>query len=63
MDVGLGGEVLVTALHRLYTTVWDTGCMPAQWEDALVTYIYKGKGKKAEVSNYPFQPGNSSAIV
>lgn len=26
--------------------------MPTQWEEALVTYIYKGKGKKAEVSSY-----------
>ena len=56
-----GGEALVTALHKLYSEVWDTGCMPAQWEEALITYIYKGKGKKTEVSNY--RPISLSSVV
>ena len=47
-----GGDAVVGALHALYTAVWDTGVIPTQWMDANITYIWKKKGSKQEVSNY-----------
>ena len=47
-----GGDAVVGALHALYTVVWDTGVIPTQWMDAHITYIWKKKGSKQEVSNY-----------
>ena len=47
-----GGDAVVKALLALYTAVWESGVIPPQWAEAHVTYLYKGAGKKSEISNY-----------
>lgn len=40
------------ALHRLFSLVWKTGKVPAEWRDGIIVSLYKGKGSKAECSSY-----------
>ena len=46
------GEGLVSVLRSLYGAVWRTQALPEQWLHSNVTYLYKGKGSKREMSNY-----------
>jgi len=41
-----------TALHAIFTNVWRTGHIPADWKDGILTALYKGKGPKAECGSY-----------
>jgi len=47
-----GGPTVVQALHALYVKVWREQQLPEQWSTARISYIYKGKGPKMEVSGY-----------
>jgi len=36
-------EPISVALHTLFTKVWITGKVPADWRDAIIVSPYKGK--------------------
>jgi len=40
------------ALHELFTAVWATGKVPAEWKDGIIVSLYKGKGCRSSCSNY-----------
>ena len=40
------------ALHFLFTRVWRTGHIPADWKDGILVTLYKGKGPVADCSSY-----------
>jgi len=40
------------ALHFLFTHVWRTGHIPADWKDGILVTFYKGKGPVADCSSY-----------
>jgi len=40
------------ALHSLFTQVWWSGCIRADWRDGILIALYKGKGTKSECGNY-----------
>jgi len=42
---------LVTFLHLLFETSYETGSIPQDWKNANTVPIYK-KGSKAKVKNY-----------
>jgi len=39
-------------LVRLFTSVWRTGRVPAEWRDGIIVSIYKGKGARAECGSH-----------
>jgi Reverse transcriptase (RNA-dependent DNA polymerase) len=43
---------IANALHALFCKVWETGRVPVSWRDGIIVPLYKGKGPKAECSNY-----------
>ena len=44
-------RTILRELHRLTTLTWREGKVPQQWEDAVITVLYK-KGDKTECGNY-----------
>ena len=44
-------QTILLELHRLSTLIWREGSIPQQWNDAVVTKLYK-KGDKTECGNY-----------
>jgi len=40
------------ALHSIFLSVWRTGHVPSDWKDGIIVTLYKGKGPKADCSNY-----------
>jgi len=38
------------ALHFLFTRIWRTGHIPADWKDGILVTLYKGKGPVADWS-------------
>jgi len=43
---------IARALHFLFSRVWRTGQIPADWKDGILITLYKGKGPKSECSSY-----------
>jgi len=50
---GIPGELLKcaigpvsVALRQLFTKVWRSGIVPADWRDGTIITLYKGKGSK-----------------
>ena len=40
------------ALHSLFTQVWRSGIVPADWQEGIIITLYKGKGPRTVCSNY-----------
>ena len=56
------GEILQREMFELFNKCWREEAMPEEWFQTLVSYIYKGKGNKNELTSY--RPiGLSSALV
>ena len=56
------GEVTQREILELFNKCWEEEGMPGEWFHTLVSYIYKDKGNKNELTSY--RPiGLSSAIV
>jgi len=56
-DISLGllkcaKEPISIALHTLFTKVWITGKVPADWTDAIIVSLYKGKRSKSNCARY-----------
>ena len=56
-----GGQPAIDILHALYGAVWASDVVPSQWTHAHITYLYKGKGSKREISNY--RPISLTSII
>src|ERR1051325_9033812 len=39
-------EPIASGLQSLFTKVWNSGKVPADWRDGVVVPLYKGKGSK-----------------
>ena len=37
-------EPVSISLHTLFTRVWKTGLVPAEWHEGIIVSLYKGKG-------------------
>jgi hypothetical protein len=46
-----GGEILLSAIHRLITSVWDKEELLDQWKESITVPIHK-KGDKTDCNNY-----------
>jgi hypothetical protein len=46
-----GGEMLMSAIHKLINSVWNKEELPDQWKESIVVPIYK-KGDKTGCNNY-----------
>ena len=47
-----GGEVMLEKLQDLFTGVWDSEAVPADWHKGIILPLYKGKGSRSECGNY-----------
>ena len=46
-----GGDPILTMLHKIFNTVYDTEKTPKEWAQMMVTTIHK-KGEKQTLANY-----------
>jgi hypothetical protein len=46
-----GGEILVSAIHKLINSIWNKEELPDQWKEFIIVPIYK-KGDKTGCNNY-----------
>jgi hypothetical protein len=46
-----GGEILLSAIHKLINSVWNKEELPDQWKESIIVPIYK-KGDKTDCNNY-----------
>jgi hypothetical protein len=42
-----GGEILLSAIHKLINSVWNKEELPDQWKESIIIQVYK-KGNKTE---------------
>ena len=47
-----GGENILRKLHNLILDVWTRETVPADWRDAVMVVLYKGKGSRDDCGNY-----------
>jgi len=40
------------ALHQLFLLIWKSGKVPADWKEAVIISLYKGKGSRTICSSY-----------
>ena len=43
--------MVVDTLTDLFHVVWHTGAIPEAWQEAEISYLYKGSGRPTEVAN------------
>jgi hypothetical protein len=43
-----GGEILLSAIHKLINSVWDKEELPDQWKESIIVPIHK-KGDKTVI--------------
>jgi len=43
-------EPVSISLHTLFTRVWKTGLVPAEWHEGIIVSLYKGKGHISTVA-------------
>jgi hypothetical protein len=48
-----GGEILLSAIHKLINSVWNKEELPYQWKESITVPVHK-KGDKTECNNYRF---------
>jgi hypothetical protein len=46
-----GGEMLLSAIHKLINSVWNKEELPDQWKESIIVPIHK-KGDKTDCNNY-----------
>jgi hypothetical protein len=46
-----GGEILLSAIHKLINSVWNKEEFPVQWKESIIVPIHK-KGDKTDCNNY-----------
>jgi hypothetical protein len=46
-----GGEMLLSAVHKLINYIWNKEELPDQWKESIIVPIHK-KGDKADCNNY-----------
>jgi hypothetical protein len=46
-----GGEILVSVLHKLITSIWNKEELPDQWKESIIVPIHK-TGDKTDCNNY-----------
>jgi hypothetical protein len=46
-----GGEILLSAIHKLINCVWNKEELPVQWKESIIVPIHK-KGDKTDCNNY-----------
>jgi hypothetical protein len=46
-----GGEILLSAIHKLINSVWNKEELPCQWKESITVPVHK-KGDKADYNNY-----------
>jgi hypothetical protein len=47
-----GGEILLSAIHKLINSVWNKEELPDQWKESIIVPVNK-KGDKTACNNYP----------
>jgi hypothetical protein len=47
-----GGEILLSAIHKLVNSVWNKGELPDEWKESIIVPVNK-KGDKIDCNNYP----------
>jgi hypothetical protein len=46
-----GGEILVSAIHKLVKLVWNKQELPDQWKESIIVPVHK-RGNKIDCNNY-----------
>jgi hypothetical protein len=46
-----GGEILLSAIHKLINSVWNKEELPDQWKESIIVPVHK-KGDKTTCNNY-----------
>jgi hypothetical protein len=46
-----GGEILLSAIHKLIDSVWNNEELPDQWKESIIVPVHK-KGDKTDCNNY-----------
>jgi hypothetical protein len=46
-----GGEILLSAIHKLINSVWNKEELPDQWKESIIVPVHK-KGDKTDCNNY-----------
>jgi hypothetical protein len=46
-----GGEMLLSAIHKLINSVWNKEELPDQWKESIIVPIHK-KGDNTDCNNY-----------
>jgi hypothetical protein len=46
-----GGEILVSVIHKLITSIWNKEEMPHQWKEFIIVPIHK-TGNKTDCNSY-----------
>jgi hypothetical protein len=46
-----GGEMLLSAIHKLINSIWNKEELPDQWKAAIIVSVHK-KGDKTDCNNY-----------
>jgi hypothetical protein len=46
-----GGEILLSAIHKLINSVWNKEELPDQWKESIIVPLHK-KGDKTDCNNY-----------
>jgi hypothetical protein len=46
-----GGEILLSAIHKLINSVWNKEELPDQWKQSIIVPVHK-KGDKTDCNNY-----------
>ena len=47
-----GGPGATTLIHTAITAAWRSGEAPAEWKDACMHAIYKGRGSRTSMDAY-----------
>jgi hypothetical protein len=46
-----GGEILLSAIHKLVNSVWNKEQLTPQWKESIIVPVHK-KGDKNDFNNY-----------
>jgi hypothetical protein len=46
-----GGEILLSAMHKLINSVWNKEELPDQWKESIIVPVHK-KGDKSDCNTY-----------